>query len=49
MVNECKNQCIENENQPIHSMINWWKLNENSIDFESSMCLIDMALENNLI
>ena len=45
-VTSCKIKCAIDETQPINNMLNWWK--GNGPDFESSICIFDLALKFNL-
>jgi len=43
----CSYQCtIETKQRPIKMLVDWW--NENSFDFESSICMLNMALKYDL-
>lgn len=46
LAKECKKSCLRERKRPLDSMFTWWK--ENALDYESSMCLITAALNNNL-
>jgi len=43
LAKECKNQCLKDRKRPFERMFNWWK--ENGTDFESTLCLLDAALD----
>jgi hypothetical protein len=42
----CVNACIIKDNKPLESLSKWFEKNAN--DFESSICLLDMALKYGL-
>ena len=48
-IESCLNQCtrsIKNEERPIEMLVRWWK--EKSFDFDSSICILDIALKYDL-
>ncbi len=42
----CFNQCLMDKERPIKLLVDWWKMN--SFDFDSSICILDIALKYDL-
>ena len=47
---ECTEQCRKKnvKTRPIRTMFDWWIKETELFDFETSVCLLDFALKNNL-